>query len=242
MKKRIAIRAHGSKQPDSWFSGGLWLLEYFHEHADILDAEIVLVVSPFASGSAAKKTEAFNIQSCSSVSHVSLNWYTEQDYQGIAKEYAIDIHFFSGRLKFVKWLAPLTAINIHPGPIQGVTGPDGQERHFWWKWMRWDHVHRKVWDSYASWAIKRSCLSMHYITDQFDDPRYLIWQVAVPILETDVTWEDYKKRARSIEPSFQQYVCCQLANGKIRIEQNKVVIDDEVKFEEGVFGEFMDLL
>jgi hypothetical protein len=61
-------------------------------------------------------------------------------------------------------------------------------------------------------------------------------------LETDSSWEQYKKRARLIEPSFQQYVCGQLANGNIRIENEEVVIEDEVEFVGASFGEFAGLV
>ena len=242
MKKRITIRAHGSKDPTQWFSGGLWLLEYFHEHKESLDGEIVCVVSPFERGSVAAKIETFNKRTWRSISHICLSSYTAKDYESIEKKYAIDLHFFSWWLKFVRWLKPLTAINIHPWPIQPVCTPDEQERHFGGKWMRGDHVHRKVRDAYQGWIIKRSVLSMHYITNQFDDPRFLIWQVVVPLLETDSSWEQYKKRARLIEPSFQQYVCGQLANGNIRIENEEVVIEDEVEFVGASFGEFAGLV
>ena len=239
--KRLAIRAHGSKDPEKWFSGGLWLLQYFHEHADVLDGEIVVVISPFSEGSTAKKTELFNIQSWSSVSHVCLTSYTAQDYQKVTEEYAIDLHVFSGWLKLVKWLDPTSCVNIHPGPIQEVIWPDGMHWVFGGKGMWGDHVHRKVWEAYQAWALTSTAITMHYMTEQFDDPRYLIGQCIVPILETDSSWEELKKRLRELEPRFQQYVCHQLANGKIRVENEEVVIDDEVRFDGAVFGEFREI-
>lgn len=82
---------------------------------------------------------------------------------------------------------------------------------------------------------------MHYMTEQFDDERLLIGQCVIPILATDTCWEDLKERVRSIEPSFQQYVCHQLANGHIRVEHNQVLIDDQVAFPGAVFGNFIDI-
>lgn len=82
---------------------------------------------------------------------------------------------------------------------------------------------------------------MHYVTEQFDDPRYVIGQVAVPILPEDTCRQDYKQRARVIEPLFQQYVVHQLVVGKIRVENDHVVVADDVAFPGAVFGGFISL-
>jgi len=241
MAKRIAIRAHGWEDPSLWFSWGYGLLEYFQSYVSPMDAEIVLVVSPFASWSVAEKTWIFNKKHHCTIQHVCLQSYSAEAYMKVEETYAIDLHFFSGWLKLVKWLIPLTCVNIHPGPLQSPIDQQGNEWHFGGKWMRWDHVHRKVWEAYQAWVIKTSALSMHYITPKFDDPTYLIWQVEVPILESDASRENYKQRARTIEPLFQQYVCAQIAFGRIRIEDTKVIIDDDVVFPGAVFWDFVEL-
>jgi folate-dependent phosphoribosylglycinamide formyltransferase PurN len=105
-------------------------LAYFQEYEKTIDAEIVVVISPFENGSAASKTNAFNEARHSSISHITFSTYTTEEYQRITKTYAIDLHFFSGWLKLVKGLDPLTAINIHPGPIQMVRDISGNTWHF----------------------------------------------------------------------------------------------------------------
>lgn len=238
MKKRVAIRAHGSKDPNSWFSGGFGLLQYFHEHAEELDGEIVLIVSPFEAGSVAIKTADFNDSIWSDIPYICLHDYSATSYVKIINDYDINLNFFSGWLKLVRGLESETCINIHPGPIQEIIWPDGQQWSFGGKGMRGDYVHRKVWEAYQAWIITSTAITMHYMTDRFDDPRYVIGQCVIPFLDTDTTWENPKSRLRTMEPIFQQYVCHQLVNGKIRIENDGVVIDDEVEFENAVFGGF----
>lgn len=240
MKKRLAIRSHGSKNPAVWFSGGQWLLNYIYAHEQSISAEVALVVSPFSRWSAAKKTALFNQRSGACIPHVKFSPKHGHDYISLTKAYDIDMHIFSGWLKLVSWLPAHMCVNIHPWPIQ-VLRNNGQVWHFGWKGMWGDAVHQKVREAYCAWVLNATCLTMHYMTEHFDDPRYVIAQCRVPIVSSDTDWLAVKKRLRHIESYFQQYIVHQLITGSISFDNDLVLIDKTCYFPWTTFGGFVDL-
>jgi folate-dependent phosphoribosylglycinamide formyltransferase PurN len=95
-------------------------------------------------------------------------------YQEIMKEYWLEYIFLSWWLRYVCWIPFNKVINIHPGPTQEWYG---------WEWMHGMNVHEKIWSDYQTWKINQTCVTMHYATDKFDDPRFTIAQVPV-----DLSW------------------------------------------------------
>jgi folate-dependent phosphoribosylglycinamide formyltransferase PurN len=113
-------------------------------------------------------------------------------YQEIVKQYDLDYVFLSGWLKYVTWLAPNKTVNIHPGPLQEPYG---------WKGMYGMNIHKKVWEDYVDWKINQTCVSMHYVTDNFDDGPIIV-QLPISLVWCNSPM-DIQKRVNDIEHIIQ---------------------------------------
>lgn len=113
-------------------------------------------------------------------------------YLDIMEKYQLEYIFLSWWLVQVLWYEPNKTVNIHPGPIKVP---------YWWRWMYGEKVHEKIWQDHLDWKINKTCVTMHYVTDKFDDG---------PIVAQVPVWLDWcnsaldvQKRVNEIEKIFQ---------------------------------------
>lgn len=122
-------------------------------------------------------------------------------YQDIVEKYDLEYVFLSGWLKYIIWLKPNKTVNIHPGPLKEPYG---------WNSMYGMNIHDKIWEDYVDWKINQTCVTMHYVTEKFDD-----WPIIVQI-PVWLVWcnsaDDVQERVNKIEHIIQwkitQMVMC----------------------------------
>jgi folate-dependent phosphoribosylglycinamide formyltransferase PurN len=167
------------------------------------------------------------------------DWVSQQ-YMKIMEQYNIDYLFLSGWLKLVLWMNSNKCINIHPGPTQ---------RPYGWEGMHGMAVHEKIWEDYQAWIIHQTCVTMHYATNQFDDPRFTIAQIPVT-LEDCNSADDIQKKVNKMEHEVQWKITQMIVNKDINWswdENDSIQVDmeaaNEYNFPEGsVFAENLDLM
>jgi phosphoribosylglycinamide formyltransferase-1 len=158
-------------------------------HAGTLTAEIVAVVSNHANGGVKKRADELEIPFV----HFAPPREAE-DYQRLVREYKAEAVALSGWLKLVKGLDPRTTINIHPGPLPEFGGA-GLYGH---------HVHEKVMETFRAGRIKYSEVSMHFVTEKYDDGP-VFFRFPVKILDDD-TPESLQKRVNAVEHEYQAFI------------------------------------
>ena len=115
----------------------------------------------------------------------------EKFYKNFFIENNLDSVFLSGWMSFVKWISAEKLINIHPWETD----------LYWWEGMYWMNVHNKVWEDYKKWNIKRSCVTMHYATEKYDDGP-IIFQSPVE-LDSCNSAKDVQKIVNKMEHEIQ---------------------------------------
>lgn len=193
--KNLLVFASGDK--DGGGSGFKKLVEAMK--AGILQANIVGVVSNYATGGVYKKALELGIP----FFHFSAPW-TQVEYQRYVKATGADFVALSGWLKLVKGLPPDRTINIHPGPLPNFGGP-GMYGH---------HVHEAVLAAYKRGEITHSEVCMHFVTDKYDrGPVFFRRQVE---LFSDDTAESIAARVNKVEHQFQAIFTNKVITGEIR--------------------------
>lgn len=131
----------------------------------------------------------------------------EKIYAEIKREFTADYFILSGWLKYILNLPVDTTFNIHPGPTQEPYG---------WLHMHGDSVHQKVWELFEQGKIKKSCVTMHFVTPGIDE-----WPVIVQIpvdLEWCTKWKEVKKQVNDCEKDYQWKVTKLVLEGKITLD------------------------
>ena len=206
-KKNIAIFATWSKE--WWGSWARILLEKVESES--IKANVKAIVTQYPNWWVANISDEFWWKWL--VSHLLVqydlpktweNWqFSNEDkititnfYNSIIKNNDLDFIFLSGWMKKVLWISPEKVINIHPWPIKS--------QWYWWKNMYWMNVHNKVWEDYKEWKINRTCVTMHYVTEKYDDGPILL-QVPVS-LDSCNSAEDVAKAVNKVEHDIQRKV------------------------------------
>lgn len=94
------------------------------------------------------------------------------------------------------------------------------------------HVHDKIYQDLMAGKIKRTCVSMHFVTPQYDDPQGLIFQYPVE-LDTSDTPATIAQKVNKIEHERQWKITRMVAHGEISAErdaENQKIIN--IKFPE----------
>lgn len=137
--------------------------------------------------------------------------YSEKDkeilkdmYIELVEKHNLDFVFLSWWNKYVDWLEPNKTINIHPGPLV---------KPYWWEWKYWNHIHKKIWEDYEKWQITKTCVTMHYVTEEFDKWP-IIAQIPVELSGCE-SWEDVKQRTNTVEHIIQSKVTLMIMEWKI---------------------------
>ncbi|NUJ98105.1 hypothetical protein HGA92_04965 [Candidatus Gracilibacteria bacterium] len=244
---RVGFFGTGEKEYGHGGSGIEKLLEKV-KSGDI-QAIVALIVSNYSNGGVKEKADKFNIpfhhmtgfpkrESNGKFSEENLQVIREI-YQKIIRENNLEYVFLSGLLNYVAGLKPHKTVNVHPGPTQEGYGGKG---------MYGMHVHRKIWEDYKAGKINQTCVTMHYVTDKFDDPKFTIVQVPVT-LEDCNSEDDVKNKVNKMEHIIQWKITQMVISEAIKWtgnENDKIEIDTDVaesfKFLEGtVFGGMLDL-
>jgi len=157
-KPKILVFASGTRFPNRGGSGFEKLV--LASRNGKLDSSISGVVSNYEHGGVRTLAEKYGIP----FFFFPKPW-TAEKYQRIAYNSQADFFALSGWLKLVEGLDPntrfnsKTVINIHPGLLPGFGGK-GWHGH---------HVHEAVIAAYKRGEITHTGLSMHFVTDKFDE-------------------------------------------------------------------------
>jgi len=192
---KIIIFASGIKEGGG--SGFQELVE--NSRTGVLDAQIVAVISNHAEGGIQKRAHKLGVP----FEYMPAPWSAKQ-YQEIVKKYQAEWVALSGWLKLTKGLDPQKTINIHPGPLPQFGG-DGMYGH---------HVHKTVIESYQKEEIKNSAVSMHFVTEKYDEGP-IFFQYPVAIREND-TPETLAERVNKIEHGWQSFITNLVVHEKIK--------------------------
>lgn len=170
MKPKILIFASGTKA-----SGGSGFANLVRaSRTSLLKADVAGVVSNYEHGGVHKLAQDL------SVPFFFMQDFSADSYQRLAIESQADLFILSGWLKQVKGLDPVTGfnsqtvLNIHPGPLPKFGGPG----------MYGKHVHAAVLDAYLRGELTNTVVTIHFITDEFDEGPAVITG-RVPILQGD---------------------------------------------------------
>ncbi len=205
---KIIVFASGTKEGGG--SGFQELAE--NSFSEVLDADIVAVVSNHKEGGVQKKAQELNIP----FEYMPAPWSAEQ-YQELAKK--ADWVILSGWLKLTKGLNPQKTINIHPGPLPQFGG-DGMYGHY---------VHEAVMEAYKKGKVKNSAVSMHFVTEKYDEGP-VFFQYPVRIREND-TPESLAARVNKIEHGWQSYITNLVVHGKIKWDGKKLIVPSWYQYE-----------
>lgn len=192
---RLIVFASGTKTGGG--SGFQELVE--NSRTGILDAEIVAVVSNHAQGGVKWLAGKLGIPFI----HFPGPWDSD-GYQRIVKGENAYWVALSGWLKHVKGLDPARTFNIHPGPLPEFGG-FGMHGH---------HVHEAVMFAFRKGAITHSAVSMHFVTEQYDQgPVFFRYPV---LIRQEETAETLAERVNKIEHAWQSWVTNLVVHGEIR--------------------------
>lgn len=190
--KKIIIFASGTK--DGGGSGFENLVNA--TKTGVLDARILAVVSNYENGGVRERADRLGIKFI----HFT-EPRTAEKYREITE--GADLVCLSGWLKLVTGLDPQKTINIHPGPLPKFGGA-GMYGH---------HVHEAVIEAYKNNEIKNSAVSMHFVTEKYDEGP-LFFSQSVPILPDD-TAETLAKRVNEAEHKWQPVITQKVLSGEI---------------------------
>jgi folate-dependent phosphoribosylglycinamide formyltransferase PurN len=177
-----------------------------------LSGEIVAVVSNHENGGVRERADRLDVPCVYFPAHKVADGETAgQEFGpefGTAKNYRkiagdADLICLSGWLKLVTGLDPRKTINIHPGPLPRFGGA-GMYGH---------HVHEAVMEAYKAGEIKNSAVSMHFVTEKFDEGP-LFFSQSVPILPND-TADTLAARVLEAEHKWQPLITDKVLRGEI---------------------------
>jgi len=163
-----------------------------------LNANIVAVISNHESGGVRQIADKLHVPFC----HFPASW-TKERYQAIVDQFSADFVALSGWLKLVSGLDPKTTFNIHPGPLPCFGGPSMYGRH----------VHEAVLDCYKRELIQYSAVSMHFVTEEYDEGP-VFFSFPVKIIASD-TAQTLGERVHDTELFFQPFISNLVVEGKI---------------------------
>lgn len=84
----------------------------------------------------------------------------EKIFLKIVNYHWLDYVFISKMLWYIFWLDVAKTVNIYPWPIKKPYGL---------KWIQGMKLHRKIWNDYISWEINKTCITMHFVTEEIDE-------------------------------------------------------------------------
>gem|GEM_PF-2579325 len=91
------------------------------------------------------------------------------------------------------------------------------------------HVHQKIYEDFKAGKIKRTCVTMHFVTSIYDDPQGLIFQYPVELEESD-TPETIAKKVNTIEHERQWEITDMVAKEEISATRDEETQKILIKF------------
>ena len=195
-KPRLLIFASGSK--DGGGSGFENL--YKATQNGVLQAEIVAVVSTHENGGVRQRADRLGVKFIHSPKPRAA-----EDYKKIVTDTKADFIALSGWLGFVEGLPADKTFNIHPAYLPSEFGGDGHFGH---------HIHERIIESYKKGETKFTGITMHFVTDIYDDPNAIFFRRKVEILPDD-TPETLAKRVNRMEHKWQPIITNRVVQGEI---------------------------
>lgn len=193
-KPRILVFASGTPE-----SGGSGFENLVHAtQAGSLYANIVAVVSNHEEGGVRMRADRLGIPCVFFPPPWSGEYYTK-----IVNRFGVDFFALSGWLKRVEGLDPKVTFNIHPGPLPQFGG----------KGMHGHHIHEAVIAAYQRGEIAHSAVSMHYVTQEFDQGP-LFFELCVPITSYD-TPSTLAQKVNRLEHEWQPEITNLVVQGQI---------------------------
>lgn len=212
IRPNIVVFATGGKWPNEWWSGFKELK--FREIIWSLEAKIVAVVSSHQKGWVFSKAAAAWVPFI----HMEKP-FSAHKYWKIVQKTQADMIALSWRINHVEGIDPTKCINIHPGPLGKYGG----------KWMYGHHVHEKIYQDFKAKKIKRTCVTMHFVTPIYDDPQGLIFQHPIELEEND-TPETIAKKVNKVEHQRQRYVTNLVAKKEITATRDEETQKIHIEF------------
>ena len=201
-KPKLIIFASGSATGGG--SGFEKLVEA--QKANVLEADIVAVVSNHKNGGVAQRAKRLG------VSFIYFKGpYTDTAYQRIIKDTGAEWTALSGWLKLVKGLNPKKTFNIHPALLSyknGVFGGRGMWGH---------HVHEAVKKELDKKELSQSGFTMHFVNSEYDKGQ-IIFEKTVP-LTVDMSAEEIGKAVNALEHKWQAILTNKIIHNKIETDR-----------------------
>ncbi|HYC34493.1 MAG TPA: formyltransferase family protein [Candidatus Paceibacterota bacterium] len=194
--KNLLIFASGSK--DGGGSGFENLVNSARNGT--LQANIVAVVSNHGHGGVRERADRLGIPFI----HFPAP-YSAENYQKIVRDTNADFIALSGWLKFVEGLPADKTFNIHPAWLPSPFAGKNFYGH---------HIHEAVLDAYKKGEPVKAGVSMHFVTDKYDDDAGLFFRKSVEILPDD-TVETLAKRVNEVEHKWQPIMTNKVVTGEI---------------------------
>lgn len=91
------------------------------------------------------------------------------------------------------------------------------------------HVHEKIYQDFKAGKIKRTCVTMHFVTPIYDDPQGLIFQCPVELEEND-TPETIAKKVNKVEHDHQWYITNMVAKKQITAQRDEETQKIQIQF------------
>lgn len=193
-RTRLLVFATGSAE-----GGGSGFENLFKASRDgRLSADIVGVVSNFGKGGVRERADRLGIPFI-----LFKGPYTADAYRKIVEDAGAAYVALSGWLKLVVGLDPRVTFNIHPAPLPDFGGP-GFFGHA---------THEKVIEAYRAGKITRSAVSMHFVTERFDEGP-VFFSHPVEILPDD-TADTLAARVNEAEHRYQPEMTDKVVRGEI---------------------------
>ncbi|MES2471123.1 MAG: formyltransferase family protein [Patescibacteria group bacterium] len=208
-RKKLLVYASGEADPNQGGSGVLKLWNATQDGS--LNADIVAVVSNHAQGGVYTK-----MHKLTRFIH-SPKGRTVDDYRRIMDETQPDFTALSGWLGYMitDGYDPHTTFNIHPAI---------NLRRFGGHHFHGMNVHRAAIEAFRNGEVKHSGVSMHFVTDVYDDPDAVIFNRIVPILDGDEA-EDLRDRVNKVEHEWQATITNRIVTGEIVWPRDKPLSD-----------------
>src|SRR4051812_33482103 len=195
---KILVFASGEAHPEEGGSGFEKLVQA--TKSKVLQAEIVAVVSQHEYGGVRNRAFRLKIP----FEH-SPRPRTAQDYQNLVAKYEADFVALSGWLGFVEGLDPRRTFNIHPAwDLQRFGG-----KNFYGH-----KVHEAVIEAYRRGEVTHSGITMHFVTEKYDDPTAVFFSRKLEILPDDDAGS-LGKRVNVLEHQWQTFITNRVIHGLI---------------------------
>ena len=201
MKPKLLVFASGTKLYDTEKGGGSGFQKLFEAtQTGILQADIVAVVSNHEKGGVRARAEKLGVPFI-----YSPKPRTASDYQKIVSDTGADFIALSGWLALIEGLPANKTFNIHPAWLPSPFGGDGFYGH---------HVHEAVIKAYKEGKVTHAGVTMHFVTEKYDDDRAIFFRRRVEILPDD-TPETLAKRVNEMEHKWQAIITNKVVSGEI---------------------------